>query len=336
MWKSVYCAVQGIGHRRHGVPCQDKTYQREKNGVHVIALADGAGSAKLSHHGAEVVVRESSAYVLEHFQEWIACDDGRKPKHELLKMLKTKLEEAAQEYECNIRDLASTLLLAAADGEHFILAHIGDGVIGYLDGGTLKVASMPDNGEFANETTFVTSDGASSSMHLFKGTLKDKDAFVLMSDGTAQSFYDKRKKMLAPAIIRLMHRTCLLDRGVMEAKLEDSFSSLISKQTQDDCSIAILARHSATLRPMTALSFTERQDLYEIAGLGRYIRRRIRRYDEILSIAKEPISLKQIAKKIHLRSKYAKRHIDKLLSLGLLSLKGSFYQKASMDLLPSS
>ncbi len=333
MWKSVYCAVQGIGHRRHGVPCQDKTYQREKNGVHVIALADGAGSAKLSHHGAEVVVRESSAYVLEHFQEWIACDDGRKPKHELLKMLKTKLEEAAQEYECNIRDLASTLLLSAADGEYFILAHIGDGVIGYLDEGTLKVASMPDNGEFANETTFVTSDGASSSMHLFKGTLKDKDAFVLMSDGTAQSFYDKRKKTLAPAIIRLMHRTCLLDRGVMEAKLEDSFSSLISKQTQDDCSIAILARPSAALRPVSALSFMERQELYEIVGLRCRVHRRIRLYDEILSVAENPHSLKQLAKKIHLRPKYAKRHIDKLLSLGLLTPKGLFYQRASIDLM---
>lgn len=335
MWKSVHCAVQGVGHRRNGVPCQDKTYQQEENGVHVIALADGAGSAKLSHHGAEVVVRESSAYVLEHFQEWLDCDDGRKPKHALLKMLKTKLEEVAQEHECDIRDLASTLLLAAVDREHFILVHIGDGVIGYLDEGTLKVASMPDNGEFANETTFVTADGASSSMHLFKGVLKDKDAFVLMSDGTAQSFYDKRKKTLTPAIVRLMHRTCLLDRGVMEAKLEDSFSSLISKHTQDDCSIVILARSSAVLRPMAALSFTERQELYGITRLGRSVRRRVRRYDEILSIAKKPLSLNQIAKKINLRSKYAKRHIDKLLSLGLLTPKGQFYQKTSMDLIPS-
>lgn len=42
------------------------------------------------------------------------------------------------------------LLLAAVSEERFLLVHIGDGVIGYLDGDTLKVASVPDNGEFAN------------------------------------------------------------------------------------------------------------------------------------------------------------------------------------------
>lgn len=65
-------------------------------------------------------------------------------------------------------------------------------MIGYLDGDTLKVASVPDNGEFANETTFVTSDKAAETMRLFKGRTAGQAAFVLMSDGTEHSLYTNR------------------------------------------------------------------------------------------------------------------------------------------------
>ena len=47
MWRSVCCAMQGSGHKKSGVPCQDKTFRLNKNNVHVIALSDGAGSARL-------------------------------------------------------------------------------------------------------------------------------------------------------------------------------------------------------------------------------------------------------------------------------------------------
>ena len=55
MWKKVHCAVQGRGHTKNQVPCQDKTFCYQENGVLVAALADGAGSAKLSHYGAACV-----------------------------------------------------------------------------------------------------------------------------------------------------------------------------------------------------------------------------------------------------------------------------------------
>lgn len=128
---------------------------------------------------------------------------------------------------------------------------------------------MPDNGEFSNVTTFVTSEEALPSMCLFKGTLKNKDAFVLMSDGTEQSLYHKPTKMLAGIIVKLMHRTCLLDSGTMKVQLEDAFASVISRNTQDDCSIAILARPSTALCPITDLAFPKRKELYGVRGSDR-------------------------------------------------------------------
>lgn len=327
MWKSVCCEVQGAGHKKSQVPCQDKTFELVQNDVHVIALADGAGSASLSHYGAERVVRDASEYIATHFQECLDCDDGREVKQALLKKLQNGLSDEAQMWECSTRDLSSTLLLAAVNKDHFILAHIGDGVIGYLDGDKLKVASVPDNGEFSNVTTFVTSNEALLSMRLFKGELKDKDAFVLMSDGTEQSLYHKPTKTLAGIIIKLMHRTCLISKETMKGQLEDAFTSVIAKNTQDDCSIAILARSSAMLCPIDTLGFKERQELYGIKGAERCVHKRVSRFDTILTITEAPCSLMQIARKIHLKPKYARKHIDRLIALGLLVNKRGLYKK---------
>ena len=87
------------------------------------------------------------------------------------------------------KDLAATMLVVAENNDRFIIAHIGDDVIGYLDGDVLKTASAPSNGEHANETYFVTSRDAINTMKLFKGSIKNIAGFVIMSDGTEQSLY---------------------------------------------------------------------------------------------------------------------------------------------------
>ena len=327
MWKAVCCEVQGVGHIKAGIPCQDKTVKLEQDGIHVIALADGAGSAKLSHYGAERVVKDASKYVAEHFGEWIACEDGRQVKQSFLESIRNGLTEESQSRECSVRDLASTLLLVAVDEDHYILLHIGDGVIGYLDGDDLKVASMPDNGEFSNVTTFVTSDEALSSMRLFKGELKNKSAFVLMSDGTEQSLYHKQKKTLADVVVKLMHRTCLIGEEILKNQLEDAFTSVISKNTQDDCSIAIIAKPSKTLGDIETIPFEKRQEMYGIPTQERSARKRVNSFDEILSATKTPCVLKQIAKQIHINPRYAQKRVDKLIAMGFLEKKGNMYQR---------
>ena len=61
MWKYVSCEVQGRGHIKSNTPCQDKVLSFSRNGVVLILLADGAGSARLSHFGAECIVQSMPA-----------------------------------------------------------------------------------------------------------------------------------------------------------------------------------------------------------------------------------------------------------------------------------
>ncbi|MBR1647215.1 MAG: protein phosphatase 2C domain-containing protein [Selenomonadaceae bacterium] len=320
-WKSVCCAVQGKGHSKKNIPCQDKVARLEMNGVQVIALADGAGSASMSHFGAECVVDSVSKFVAENFLDLIAQDDGRIVKQEILSVALQALNDAAKIHDCTLKDLASTLLVAAVGDGKFFLVHLGDGVIGYLNDAGLKTASTPDNGEFSNETVFVTSTNAAAHMRLYKGLLKKISGFILMSDGSEQSLYNKRNKNLAPAVKRLMHRTCLVDAEILTPQLEDAIKSVILDNTQDDCSIAILARNSEQLPPLNELPLSERQELFRIDGSSafRKVRRKIFRCDKICALLAKPLTLKQLARKLHLKPHYAEKKLRRLTDAGIVT-----------------
>ena len=229
--------------------------------------------------------------------------------------------------EGELKDLASTLLVAAVSDEKFFLAHLGDGVIGYLNDAGLKVASTPDNGEFSNETVFITSANAASRMRIYKGELKSISGFILMSDGTEQSLYNKRNKTLAPAVKRLMHRTCLVSAEVLTPQLEEALG-VVLENTQDDCSVAILARTSEQLPPLMKLPLSERKSLYQIEGSSvfRRVRQKISRCDKICAVLEKPKTLRQFARKLRIKPRQAKRKLQRLLNVGLITQTDLGYQ----------
>ena len=133
--------------------------------------------------------------------------------------------------------------------------------------------------------------------------------------------YNKRNKNLAPAVKRLMHRTCLVDAEVLTPQLEDAIKSVILENTQDDCSIAILARNSEQLPPLNELPLSERQKLFRIDGSSafRKVRRKIFRCDKICALLAKPLTLKQLARKLHLKPNQAKRKLRRLLKAGVIT-----------------
>jgi len=292
----------------------------------VIALADGAGSAKLSHFGAECVVDTVTGLFVADFDELYSTEDGRQVKVSIIEKTLAAVNAKADELDCTPKDLAATMLVVAVKDDRFIIAHIGDGVIGYLDGETLKVASAPANGEHANETYFVTSSDAISTMQLFKGGIKDKAGFIIMSDGTEQSLYNKRENTLSRAVIKLMQHNVILDEETMCSRLESTFENVIAKNTHDDCSVALLCRENSILRAFADFNTDERCEMYGIKNNDRNERKRIARYDVILELLKVPLSCKAVSKKIHLKPAYTARHLKHLCSVGLVKCTDGMYQ----------
>lgn len=264
MWKIMKCAVQGIGHIDKDIPCQDKVYDLTENGVTTIALADGCGSAKLSHYGAERVTKYICEDFCKNFDSIFNDDDGISVKKTVMNDIIDQLNELAKDKECDIKDLASTLLFVSVKENNFILAHIGDGIIGYLKDDELKVAKMPKKEGAVNETFFTTSSIALQQMQLIKGNLDSISGFVLMSDGTEESLYDKRKEKLADIIKKLMLMCNTHKLEIIEKMLQLSFESTIKQKTTDDCSIVIMYKLEGITQTWNQLPNEQLLNLFEL------------------------------------------------------------------------
>jgi len=332
MWKSVHYEERGRSHVATGTPCQDKTLSLRKHGVDVIALADGAGSAQYSHYGAETVIHTAADYISENFATIANNPDGRQVKLELLDVLQLALAQKKEQLQCELKDLASTLLLVAVYEHRFIMLHIGDGVIGYIKEDVLKVASSPENGEFANTTTFVTSSNAALAMKLFKGKIDGIAGFVLMSDGTAESLYHKQSNSLVPALLKIIHRNSIISRQRMYALVEESFHNVIIPNTIDDCSIAILSRTIGSLTEFEYMSTLQKCEFLQINPIGKSSLKRIKRYDRILVELKQPKTEDEISRVLRLKRQYASRHLQRLLDAGLILQQDGTYRTTNVKL----
>lgn len=323
MWNVIQCAIQGRGHIKSNTPCQDKTYSIITDSIQVIALADGAGSARLSHYGAETVTKFICSELNEKFYAYFADNDGVAVKQQLIEGLLKILNETAKQLNCEMKELASTLLFVAVKNEQFIIAHIGDGVIGYLKNNELKIASQPENGEFVNTTVFTTSKDAIMTMKLIKGSLGEIQGFVLMSDGTETSLYSKKERKLADVLKKIMQMSTIVSVDKVQEQLKQSFENVIINATTDDCSIAMLVKTNDAFKGYLNLDSKQKCKLLGInSGKSKKI---IMRYDDILVYLQNKQSILQIARKIHLKPKYTKKYINRLCMLNFIEKNGNCY-----------
>ena len=324
-WKYAGCTVQGNGHQRHGIPCQDKIVHLDFGAVHVAALADGAGSAVHSEDGARQVVEVITGYLAEHFCALIEEEDAKKAKEEILNMLLRELDAVARDCGCKRADLASTLLAVAVREDAYLMLHIGDGVIGYVKDGKLRVASSPDNGEFSNETTFVTSPQALRHFRIFKGRLDGISGFVLMSDGSGESLYLRREQRLIPALKRVMHQSLLLDPTFFARQLEETMRTQIAERTMDDCSIVFLARQSNDFPTLKNMEAKQRMEIYGIEPTcSRTAKRQLRLFDKVYAWLESPRTAKEIFRHFHWHHG-GKKKLVRMLLTGLIVQKDGFF-----------
>lgn len=241
LWKNAGACVQGRSHLGSNIPCQDKIYFLERRGTCAIALADGAGSCKLSHVGAEVVAREICNLLVSRFDE-LRKYEPEKSKKVLLTEILEVLEQKRRELAVPQRELASTLLFVAVKNGKFLAGHLGDGIIGMVNNRAPLVLSAPERGEFANTTTFVTSADARNNFRLYHGGTKKLEGFIMMSDGTGESLYDKRNNALAPAVLQMLEWLEQYPAEKVAQAIRNNLDGVIKQTTHDDCSLNMLCR----------------------------------------------------------------------------------------------
>ena len=233
-WKIIGCALEGLDAMKLEMPCQDKIARYRDEKISVIALADGAGSADLSHFGAERVTKIICRLIAENFEKFLDAPESE-IKSLILNELLQELQLAADEHECELKDLASTLMAAASDGEKYFMLIIGDGIAGIFKDGEINLAAEP-------YTVFVTSKLVSMHTKILRGALENINGFVLMSDGAADSFYERKTKTLIPWLNDIAKECSELPEDEREKILLSDFETIIRPRTLDDCSMILMCR----------------------------------------------------------------------------------------------
>jgi hypothetical protein len=182
-WRVYAASAIGKQHTDSGKPCQD-AFAFDRAGDWLIAVvSDGAGSAERSQAGSVLC----ATGVVSRLAERIRAPDftgdlGIADFADAIADVRETIEREAEKHDCAVNDFSATLVgvaISSAGGSFF---HIGDGIAAakYLDNDT--ITSLPENGEFANETWFITADTWRD--HLRTTPIPpDVECLALMSDG---------------------------------------------------------------------------------------------------------------------------------------------------------
>lgn len=317
MWNTIECAVIGRGHIKSNTPLQDKIYSYSSEAISIIALADGAGSASHSHIGAEIVTKEISDLLQRKFDELYFENSVEKVKSTIMDHLLTPLKLQSEKMNVNLKMLASTVLCVAIKANKMICIHIGDGEIGAIKNGDLTVVSSPANGEYINSTYFVTSTTAFDRMRIYKGEKNGYTSFFLMSDGTSESLYQRKKRMFSPVIKKILLQSKFISKENMDSMLTHSFETVIREKTTDDCSF-IGMTYTGGRNGYFSLTDDEKKYILE--------RNKNTKYEKIMTELDKPLTISQIARKIHIKPTYCKKALDKLVSVGIIEILAGKYQ----------
>jgi hypothetical protein len=169
LWTVAAASVRGRGHEQTGTPCQDSSEVAvSPNGQWVaLAASDGAGTARRSEVGAEFVAREFSQCLIRLSEECDRRIPGAWVSDRVIQdivAIRSRLRERSGSDD--ISEFHCTLTAALIGPTGGITVHLGDGAIfggaadsqvgEVIDLGRDFFVSSPQNGEYANETVFLT------------------------------------------------------------------------------------------------------------------------------------------------------------------------------------
>ena len=251
-WVALGVSVVGTSHVARGVPCQDAHAGVVlDDGTMLLAVADGAGSARFAAEGAPHAVQTVIGWVASELAAGPPETDEawRGLLMDALARTRVALEDLAAEMEgAALRDFATTLLLAVITRETLATLQVGDGAI------VLRSASGEDKelhvltpqavGEYVNETTFceVTSEDAVERVLIAVNASAPVDAVSMFTDGVQFLAVESRSNLAHGPFFAPLFAFA----GQAEADPEELTSMLsadrVNELTDDDKTLVLAVR----------------------------------------------------------------------------------------------
>lgn len=202
-WEVVGASVTGTSHHHAAQPGQDRFLNRIwrlENGesLTVIACADGAGSAGRSWAGAWMACRSvmdfMSAFLISPARQHRLLSpefDERAFFQNMTESIRRRLTQWSKRLNTIFSSLATTLNVAILTRNTAFFAQVGDGLIGFQTTQDPKNWQMVQRirvGEFAGETTFLTSPDWSDQL-IVETVHKSLCRVVISTDGLLPILY---------------------------------------------------------------------------------------------------------------------------------------------------
>ncbi len=202
-WKRVACSSIGTSHEDSNLSCQDYgEFQLLGNNILAGVVCDGAGSAKYSQVGANIVTK-ATLHFLEN-REWSTEEPPAKEElkclfSSLLTALKKILVGSAMLKDIPLKELSCTLSVVLATEKWMAAMQIGDGfiVVRWKDEESYQLLFEPQHGEYVNQTVFVTDDDAKTQMQI--GVWNTSAKFLCLSTDGLEKLALEQKKMIGHA-----------------------------------------------------------------------------------------------------------------------------------------
>ena len=199
-WRIYAASATGTSHVGKGIPCQD-AFAFEADGERLVAVVcDGAGSASRSDQGSRVVADTVTRVLGERLRGDCAVLDDEDAfeasASAAIETARAALIELADADKASLSSYAATLVGFAGDARRGWFFHIGDGIgvaeaVASEDSADApSVVSAPENGEYSNETYFVTGDAWRQHLRVLAVTAPTA-RLALMSDGAMPFAMDK-------------------------------------------------------------------------------------------------------------------------------------------------
>jgi serine/threonine protein phosphatase PrpC len=247
-WKIIAASVAGTSHIFKNELCADAfKYEVLNDEILLIIVSDGAGSAKSGRAGAET----TCAFFSREIRSWF--EHGGKMQNlnkdfglSLFEKLQAELTRQADDEQQTLPDFACTLLAAIVGKNAAAFFQIGDGAIVYsLGDENYVLARLPQQGEYANTTNFVT-DATAIDVLTFDLIEKQITEIAVFTDGLQRIALDYKTNTAHAPFFRSMFAPLRAAEIApnLEKKLTDFLASpRINERTDDDKTLILASRN---------------------------------------------------------------------------------------------
>lgn len=245
-WRWASASVTGTSHISRGSALQDAyKIQTVSKSCLLAFVSDGAGSANLSRYGAWLNCRLLSCRIREFVQVKQELPTEEKLR-DWFDELRDKIATIATRKNIVPGQFAATFAGVIACGDRVLTFSVGDsGAVGRRRG-EWEVLCVPETGEYASTTYFVTDD-PQPALHV-RLHENEYDAFALFSDGVGDiALASNGTKAHAPFFVPMI---APIDAAVDEGRLTELSNKLrrylaspaVCARTDDDKTLILVSR----------------------------------------------------------------------------------------------